>query len=266
MWHACKPWWLRIDQSEMTQRWSRARTRSINCVFCVTSYQKSTSWIGDAYAAVRSVWGATWEVSRLRSMDGKFNIKICGRIRCIIRGIMRTIYTQRNDIQVVDGNDVIGDLPGQDVAIVSAQAKVAWTWPSKTDFKTGIELSGRGATELHKPGNKLWRILLNAAVYLHVTRIPALRHWWPRTTGDGTIPRKIWRAVHQSGLPALALTYSHDQNYWRIAEKIMQTTFLSVRNWFVQYLLNYISPEAATDFGRCRIWIYIPQNWFCKKW
>ena len=88
------------------------------------------------------------------------------------------MYTWRNDIQVSDRNNVIRGLPGQDVAIVIAQAKVAWTWPSKTDFKTGIEFSDCGATELHKPGNKLWRILPKAAVYLHVTRIPALRHWW----------------------------------------------------------------------------------------
>ena len=86
------------------------------------------------------------------------------------------MYTGRNDIEISDGNDMVGGLLGQDVAIVIAQAKVAGTWASKTDSETGIELSDCGVTELHKPGNKLWRILPKAAVYLHVTRIPALRH------------------------------------------------------------------------------------------
>ena len=116
------------------------------------------------------------------------------------------MYTCRNDIEVSDGNDMIGGLPGQDVAIVIAQAKVTWMWPSKTDFKTGIELSDCGATKLHKPSNKLWRVLLKAAVYLHVTRIPALRHWRQeqverRATASRATPQKIWPAAHQSGLP-----------------------------------------------------------------
>jgi len=48
----------------------------------------------------------------------------------------------------------------------------------------------------------------------------------------------------------VALHYSHDQNYWHIGEK---STFLSTKNRFVESLLNYISPEAATDFRRYRI-------------
>ena len=89
------------------------------------------------------------------------------------------MYTQRNDIQVTDGNNAIGDLPGQDVATVITQAKVAWMWPSKTDFETSIEVLNCGATELHKPSNKLLHTRPKAAVYLYVTRIPALRHGRP---------------------------------------------------------------------------------------
>ena len=94
------------------------------------------------------------------------------------------MYTCRNDIEVSDGNDMIGGLPGQDVAIVIAQAKVTWMWPSKTDFKTGIELSDCGGTKLHKPSNKLWRVLLKAAVYLHVTR----RGIGDRNKSNGGLP------------------------------------------------------------------------------
>jgi len=68
------------------------------------------------------------------------------------------------------------------------------------------------------------------------------------------------------GTEIIPYFYSHNQNYWRFAEKIMQMTFPSAWNWFVQYLLNYISLEAATGFERCRISIYPPQNWFHEKW
>jgi len=95
---------------------------------------------------------------------------------------------------------VIGGLPGQDVAIVIAQAKFAWTWPSKTDFETGIEFSDCGATELHKPSNKLWRILPKAAVYLHVTRIPALRHGGRnKAAGGGLGPTSVPRGQENLG-------------------------------------------------------------------
>jgi len=46
------------------------------------------SWIGDAYTAIRSVWGAPRYVSRLGYMDGKLDINVCGRIRYVIREIM----------------------------------------------------------------------------------------------------------------------------------------------------------------------------------
>jgi len=89
------------------------------------------------------------------------------------------MYTQRNDIQVRNGNDVIGGLPGQNVAVVITQAKVTWMRPNKTDFETSIEVLDCSAIELHKPGNKLIHARLKAAVYLHITRITALRHGWP---------------------------------------------------------------------------------------
>jgi len=88
------------------------------------------------------------------------------------------MYTQRNDIQVRNGNDVVGGLPGQNVAVVITQAKVAWIWLNKTDFETSIEVLDCSATELHKPGSKLLHARLKAAVYLYITRIPVLRHWW----------------------------------------------------------------------------------------
>ena len=49
------------------------------------------------------------------------------------------------------------------------------------------------------------------------------------------------------------LSYSQDQIYWGLADFFPQTTFLSVRNWFVEYLFNYILLEVATNFWRWRI-------------